>query len=288
MPQHIPVPTLEAFASMPSSPMLTGMYTFHINDDIVVISEADEEWHARLLDIRVQRKSKKQEKVENIPWLQVQWYHNKTHVKNQKFAQYVGKHELILSQDKDFVEAACLERTEQITKFDERSPFGQTIGPTDMYMRWKMDINETKIVKVGRRKNTILVDQSMPVIHATSCINQTRTYSDTAVHVVPGVTSNAWRKHFLQTDQAFNHKSKIRPAFQAILRMPIQRGGNHGVVGNGKDIMAVWKVFEAMKILGVGRVPEAWRETISAPILQQSEHCGQYNYYHCTACNEWL
>ena len=33
--------------------------------------------------------------------------------------------------------------------------------------------------------------------------------------------------------------------------MPIQWGGNHGSISNGKDIMAAWKVLETMKLLGL-------------------------------------
>ena len=46
---------------------------------------------------------------------------------------------------------------EWIMKFDERAPFCQMIRPKDMYMRWQMDIKETKTVKAGQSKNAILV-----------------------------------------------------------------------------------------------------------------------------------
>ena len=56
---------------------------------------------------------------------------------------------------------------------------------------------------------------------------------------------------------------------QSILCMPIQWSGNHGIIGNGKDIMGTGKIFEVMKILGVDKLLVSWRETISATMFQQ-------------------
>jgi hypothetical protein len=61
---------------------------------------------------------------------------------------------------------------------------------------------------------------------------------------------------------------KLDDDFQGILCVPIQCGGNHDSFGNGEDIMAVWTVFEVLKILDVSRIPETWRETISAATFQ--------------------
>jgi hypothetical protein len=51
---------------------------------------------------------------------------------------------------------------------------------------------------------------------------------------------------------------KLDDDFQGILYMLIQCGGDHNIFGNGngEDIMAVWKVFEVLKILDVSRIPE--------------------------------
>ncbi|KAF9226122.1 hypothetical protein BS17DRAFT_815015 [Gyrodon lividus] len=48
-----------------------------VNNNIVAISVFDKEWHARLLDIR-------DGEDKNDIWLQVQWFHNKEDVKDQK------------------------------------------------------------------------------------------------------------------------------------------------------------------------------------------------------------
>jgi hypothetical protein len=51
----------------------------------------------------------------------------------------------------------CILGIEWIIRWDERALFGQVIGPTDMYMRWQMDIQEVKMVKVGWSRNMFLV-----------------------------------------------------------------------------------------------------------------------------------
>ena len=97
-----------------------------------------------------------------------------------------------------------------------------------MYMRWEMDIKETKMVKVGRAKRKFYVydilasnflcfstplslsthvyrDQPMHAIIAESHINLIRIYNDTAGCVVCGVTSTVWRS-FLVEDQVLHLK----------------------------------------------------------------------------------
>lgn len=76
--------------------------------------------------------------------------------------------------------------------------------------------------------------------------------------------------------------------FKAILRIPIVRGGKHGIVGNGKDIIAVWKIFGAMCTLGVERVPDNWRQNIGDAMFEEVADQIQYDYFCCGKCNQWL
>ena len=90
------------------------------------------------------------------------------------------------------------------------------------------------------------------------------------------------------SDQTSLPGMKLDDDFREILCMPIQRGGDHNIFGNGEDIMAVWKVFEVLRILDVSRVPETWRETISAATFQRLDLHGQCSYYYCGKCRHWV
>jgi hypothetical protein len=66
-------------------------------------------------------------------------------------------------------------------------------------------------------------------------------------------------KRFRHSSQVSNQTSllgmKLDDDFRETLCMPIQHGGGHDIFGNGEDIMAVWKVFDVLKILVVSRIP---------------------------------
>ena len=81
---------------------------------------------------------------------------------------------------------------------------------------------------------------------------------------------------------------RLEGDFKAILRMPIQRGGNHGIVGNGKDVMQVWKLFSAMSLLSVGKAPDNWRKTIDAVIFNEVADNIRYDYFCCHTCSQWV
>ena len=186
-------------------------------------------------------------------------------------------------------------------------------------MRWQMDIKETKTVKAGRSKNTILVYEilassthtfvqhhhSFCILQGSvnachSCYDLYRPDKDiqrycrtccTWCHIECLEQPLASCGPDIPTqvkDQTSLSDVRLDADFQSILRMPIQRGGDHGIVGNGKDIMGAWKILEAMKILGVDKLPASWKETVSATTFQQLGIHGRYDYYHCTACNGWV
>ncbi|KAF9219658.1 hypothetical protein BS17DRAFT_769879 [Gyrodon lividus] len=259
MPENYPIPSKQAFEGMLSSPILQGMHTFRVNDNNMVISVSDKEWHACLLDIR-------DEEDKNIIWLQVQWFHNKEDMKDQKFGHHMGEHELVLSENMDLVEARCLESgllvdkepgKERIVKFDERSACGPAIEPMDNYMQWCMHVNEMKRIRAGRTKKRKVVYE-LQASH-----RQTWTHNSSVEGVGAGTTSNVWRCYHL-TCQAFQNSA-------------------HGIIGNGKDILSTWEIFATMTE-GAGEAPLIWRDDLHTDTLEQA-HKYHY-YYYCITIEE--
>ncbi|KAF9230726.1 hypothetical protein BU15DRAFT_68957 [Melanogaster broomeanus] len=194
MEDNYPIPSNADFERMPSSPMLqvrseiTGrIYTFNIGDNMVIISTSDEKWHARLLDIR-------HDKVEDVVWLWVQWFHNVTDLRNQS-------QELVLSHDIDLVEAGCLERKECIIMFDEGAAFRPAIGPTQRYMRWSMKVKDVRTIWI-RSQNVLAVTRA--TIRIGTC-------SDSVAAAKPGIMWNALRGS-QPACQAFRHRWRCKPA----------------------------------------------------------------------------
>ncbi|KAN0088652.1 hypothetical protein V8E55_005709 [Tylopilus felleus] len=157
---------------------------------------------------------------------------------------------------------------EQIIKFDERAPFGETIGPSDMFMQWGMDIKETKMVKIGQSKRKFYVYN----ILAKSHINLMKIYNNTAGRSdTPSQVEDKTRLAGV----------RLKGDFKVIVHMLIKHGGNHDIIGNGKDIMQVWKLLSAMSLLGVGKTPDNWRQTIDAAMFNEMANNIQYNYFCC-------
>ncbi|KAF9230950.1 hypothetical protein BU15DRAFT_68750 [Melanogaster broomeanus] len=310
MEDNYPIPSNADFERMPSSPMLqvrseiTGrIYTFNIGDNVVVISTSDEEWHARLLDIR-------HDKVEDVVWLRVQWFHNATDLRNQRFGRYIGSQELVLSHDVDLVEAGCLEHytpgKERILMFDEGAAFGPAIGPTQRYMRWSMKVKDVRTIWSGharRRKAIYEIEASHTHIFlviqgsVTKCPGCDKGYNpdrdlqrfcrscETWYHVeclerLPASMSGIPAQVEVQTSLPHG---RLGADLQSILHIPIQRGCGYGVVGNGKAILHVWGVFEEMRGQDTSP-PPCWQDAVDPDMLRQSQDA--HEYYYCMVCSK--
>jgi hypothetical protein len=68
---------------------------------------------------------------------------------------------------------------------------------------------------------------------------------------------------------------------QSILRIPIERGGPHGIVGNGKDIILAWDIFTVM-MEGAGKDPLTWKDNMCADTFEKAQK--RYYYFYCMTC----
>ena len=74
--------------------------------------------------------------------------------------------------------------------------------------------------------------------------------------------------------------------FSTILQTPIQRGSEHGIVGNGQAIMLAWKIYRRMKQQGSGLTAETWRQLDRIYGCTQSEEAeAEWLYYGCPTCS---
>jgi hypothetical protein len=77
--------------------------------------------------------------------------------------------------------------------------------------------------------------------------------------------------------------------FLRLLRMPIQRGRNAGIVGNGMLVERAWRVYEAIRCTDRGPTRQEWAsmninieeidESNVGPIFEKSP-----KYYRCPTC----
>lgn len=65
----------------------------------------------------------------------------------------------------------------------------------------------------------------------------------------------------------------------SILRIPISRGKNCGVAGNGKVMSSLWKEFENARKHG-----EEWKISPTPDIMKQAEQ--SWVYYICPVCSK--
>ena len=83
--------------------------------------------------------------------------------------------------------------------------------------------------------------------------------------------------------RALTHSHRKR--IQDILRIPIQRGGNHGIVGNGQAVLLVWKIYQSIKDHKSSISAEMWTQCNDAHNSLRSEIDGDKVYYGCLTCN---
>lgn len=70
---------------------------------------------------------------------------------------------------------------------------------------------------------------------------------------------------------------------QSILCIPIARGGIRGIVGNAKDLLAAWKIFEEMHARQ-RQVPINRRYVIGLAMVERAQK--HHFYFYCMACSE--
>lgn len=68
-----------------------------------------------------------------------------------------------------------------------------------------------------------------------------------------------------------------------MLRTPIKRGLEHGVVGNGQHVMEAWHIFRWMQDKRLERLPDSW--TVPVGIELGSALDVHHLYYRCPTCN---
>ena len=72
---------------------------------------------------------------------------------------------------------------------------------------------------------------------------------------------------------------------QEMLRIPIQRGDDHGIVGNGQMVLLAWKMYQRMKHEKSTITEEMWTQLDRAYDSLRLEIAGEKIYYECPTCS---
>ncbi|KIK76274.1 hypothetical protein PAXRUDRAFT_28982 [Paxillus rubicundulus Ve08.2h10] len=269
MADNYPIPSNADFERMPSSPMLqvrseitganqcSGIYTFNVGDNMT-------RWRT--------------------------WFGSRSNgftvrltseIREGRFGRYVGSQELVLSQDIDLVEAGCLEH-----KCDPSwSAHPEIYAMVDEVQEHQDDIVWPCKEAQARAEVQFLSFRVrlQNVLAVTRATIQIGTCSDSVAAAKPGIMWNALRGSQQVEVQTSLPHGQLGTDLQSILRIPIQRGRGYGIIGNGKDILHVWGLLEAMKGQEAN-LPLCWKDAIDPDTLRQSQD--SHDYYHCMECSK--
>ncbi|KIJ59095.1 hypothetical protein HYDPIDRAFT_170988 [Hydnomerulius pinastri MD-312] len=234
-----------------------GKYSLNNWDRVAILSNEGETWYGVITDIRVEVIT---DTTAN-PWVEVQWFFRKKDFGSAKanFRKWIGDNELVLCLDKNIVDPECIQSPQDIIQYDDAAPYSPRIMPGDIYFRWEMVCVPGKKVAMYQLKTW----------HHIACLEPLGNASDDVPEIVlrnttiPGV--------------------ELDGTFEKLLRTPIERGEEQGLVGNGGIIMPLWKLFRDLKQKRIKSLPDRWLDNNDVDLIKWQLSM-DYNYFHCPTC----
>jgi hypothetical protein len=86
-----------------------------------------------------------------------------------------------------------------------------------------------------------------------------------------------------QLDTMSSHPNSMK--IQEMLRIPIQRGDIHGLVGNGQAILVAWKIYQRRQDQKSSITAEVWTQFDQAYDALRLEMASEKVYYKCPTCS---